>query len=229
MNNVHSCGLKATQKEFIVELRSITFIGPSRAGKSTQSRLISAELGLPLVCCDQLIEDDHLKPYLKLAGYGEGLSEVGRWLGKPGDPQYRDKAQMYLDFEMQVMYGVCTRLIAGELLVVDTTGSVIYMPLDILSLLRGLSIVVKIDTPPHLSEELLASYEKEDPPVIWADGTYEPVPGEEARVARARCYKNNLLTSREVLYNLYAHRHLDYSWLRESGRATREVVDKIFG
>ncbi len=192
---------------------SIALIGMSNLGKSHWALKLDA-LGYTRVCVDDEIEK-LLAPYLVSQGYS-GIADVSRWMGQPYDPQFKKHSAIYLQFERQVMWRVVWRMLKGEKLVVDTTGSVIYCGWPMLSLLWLLGTVVLLDAPESHQQELFEKYIAEPKPVLWGDNTYRPYHGEEPKVALARCYPE-LLRTRNQRYKRWAQVTLDYFELRRPG------------
>jgi hypothetical protein len=163
------------------------------------------------VCGDDLVEAK-LKPFLEWKGF-KGVDGVAAWMGQPYEPQYPRNSALYLNEEAAVVKEAIRRMQeSDERLVIDTTGSVVYLGDEILGALRGLSTVVLLDAPEGHQEILYQKYLAEPKPVIWGD-VYHPLHGEDARTTLARCYPL-LLKSRNELYRRHAHIVLGYDVVR---------------
>lgn len=209
-------------------LPNTTLIGMSNTGKThwfdqiTQQRYRHNG-----VCCDKRIAK-LLNPVLLRGRYGVDTTGMARWMGQPGDRQYDENSRRYLDLEVRVMRRVLRKLRdePDGSLVIDTTGSVIYTGEDILEELRARTTVVLLDAPQHLQDSLYQGYLSGPKPVVWGEGTFTPLPGEDKETARARCYPE-LLRSRNKKYGLLADLVLSYEELREPSFTVRKFVDKI--
>ena len=133
----------------------LVLVGMSNVGKSVLAKKLK-ELGYILVCVDDEIEK-YLAPYRTSQGY-TGTEGVSLWMGQPYDERYATNSALYLRFERKVMWSVIWRIMSGEMLVVDTTGSVIYTGWLILLMLRLLSTVVLLNAPVSMLEELRENY-----------------------------------------------------------------------
>ena len=132
----------------------VTLIGMSNAGKSYWSEKLEKEKGYKRICCDDLIEE-RLKPILKKGGYS-GIKDVSKWMGQPYDEQYKKNSSQYLDCEISVMKDAVKLLETiqndNKNIVIDTTGSVIYVNRKVLSKLAQISKVIYIETPLFLKK-----------------------------------------------------------------------------
>lgn len=204
---------------------SVIPFGMSGLGKSRWSLQLEA-LGYARVCVDDEIEK-LLGPYLVSQGYS-GIADVSKWMGQPFDERYKRNAALYLKYEKQVMWQVVRRIIRGEKLVVDTTGSVIYVGWPILLLLWLFATIVLLDAPESHQEVLFEQYVADPKPVLWGNKTYRPYWGEEPMAALARCYPN-LLKTRNKRYRRWAHSTLYYDELRVPGFTARDFLLRALG
>jgi shikimate kinase len=115
---------------------------------------------------------------------------------------------------------------AGEGILLDTTGSVVYTGDEICRRLQALTTVVYLAVPPAEEETLIARYLSDPKPVLWGD-QFEQRPGESAKDAVARCYPQ-LIANRKKLYERYAHRTVSLAKLegmRLDARGFLELLD----
>lgn len=147
----------------------ISLIGMSNIGKSHWSRRLAKEAGYERVDCDTLVEKKLAAELTKL-GYN-GIHDVAKWMGQPYDPQYHYTSHRYLAYEREVMQDVFDRLQQplDKPLVVDTTGSAIYIGDDFLALLKEMTYVVHLEAPPEHLEFLFKQYMANPKPVIWGN------------------------------------------------------------
>lgn len=192
----------------------ISLIGMSGSGKSYWSKKLE-EKGFKRICCDDLIEK-RLDSELKKLGYS-GISDVSKWMGQPYDKRYKKNSQKYLRFEIEVMEEICNylkRADNNENIVVDTTGSVIYIDNNILNSLKQYSKIVNLHTPSLIQKKMYEEYMKNPKPVIWADA-FSKMKKESNIKALMRCYPN-LLNLRIKKYKDIAEIIFDYYILRDN-------------
>jgi shikimate kinase len=181
----------------------------SGTGKSTWAARL-AERGFRCFCCDEMITAK-LSPEL-VRPDGKAMT-VGEWMGFPYEPHYKERESAYLACEMEVLDEICAYLSDAkskpeENIVVDTTGSVIYVGEETLRKLRRHTVVVHLATPPEVWEHMLKAYVANQRPVLWR-GLFSQEPNESMEEALARCYPR-LLSAREQLYERCAHVIVDY-------------------
>lgn len=175
----------------------------SGTGKSTWSAKL-AERGFRRFCCDEMITA-RLAPEL-VRPDGNAMT-VGEWMGFPYEPHYEERESRYLMYEREVLDEICaclddTKTDPEENVVVDTTGSVIYVGEALQKLCRH-TVVVHLATPPEVWDQMLKAYVANKRPVLWR-GLFNQEPGESVEDALARCYPK-LLSAREQLYERCAH------------------------
>jgi hypothetical protein len=184
----------------------------SGTGKSYWTTRIAAA-GFPAVCCDAQIED-RLKPALE-AGSHSGINGVAAWMGWPDRPDYAEREAAYLSEEIAALDEVLTDLEKnpGHELVLDTSGSVIYVGNHLLHRLRKQMLVVYLAASRDEQQLLIKRYLEEPKPVLWR-GAFQARPGEVPRDTVARCYPV-LIGARRQSYEALAHCSLPVSDLRE--------------
>ena len=187
----------------------ITLIGMSSIGKSHWAKWLAANRGFELVDCDGLIEKK-----LKSEGVhldGTGTLGMSHWMGQPYEPQYAQASHFYVEHEKSTMRGVANLLRKAPEdsdLVVDTTGSVVYIGDTIIEELRSLSKIVYFEASSTHVEELFARDLADPKPLIWGD-VFTQRPGEKPEDARRRCFPK-LLETRAQLYAKMAHVTIPY-------------------
>lgn len=195
------------KKDIRKEPLIISLIGMSGSGKSRWSKKL-VEKGFRRICCDDLIEQD-LAPEMKRRGF-KGIRDVARWMGHPYDRRFSRNQSMYLKSEMKVMKGIINMLKKrpDENIVIDTTGSVIYVGSSIMKSLRRYSLVIYLETPMSILPEMLRLFREKPKPVIW-NGMFYRRSGETDQEALIRCY-SELLRKRIASYARYADATLSY-------------------
>jgi shikimate kinase len=203
----------------------LSLVGMSGSGKSFWSGKLS-RVGFRRVCCDDLIA---ARLVAELGRKHGSITAVGRWMGFPFDPHYKEHEAAYLACEMGVMAQILGEV--GEVedhpeqaVVIDTTGSVIYTGEEILSKLRACTTIVHLATPLEIQRMKLRAYVKNPRPILWRDA-YSKRAGETNEEALARCYPE-LLTSRELQYKELAHVTISYYKHRKAGFGVEELLDE---
>lgn len=204
----------------------ISLIGMSGSGKSTWSAKLR-DLGFIRYCCDDLIAE---RLSHKLVRPDGTLMQLGEWMGFPYEPQYEERESDYLACEMQVVAEILDCLEgpekdSGERVVVDTTGSVIYLGERILDRLRRNTTMVLLSTPPEVLDLMLNAYIVNKRPVLWRD-KFKIEPNESKEEALARCYPG-LLASRRQLYEKYADVTIDYRTLNQDGFGIADFLERV--
>lgn len=189
----------------------LALIGMSGAGKSYWTMRIAAA-GYPAISCDTQIEQ-RLKSVLETGGYS-GINGVAAWMGWPHLSTYAEREAAYLSEEIAVLDEVLTGLEKNPErdLVLDTTGSVIYVGNHLLHRLRKQMLVVYLAAS-HDEQQLLIQRYLEDPkPVLWR-GAFQARQGESPDETVARCYPT-LIGARRQSYEALAHCSIPVAELR---------------
>lgn len=190
----------------------LALCGMSGIGKSYWSSRL-AKHGWRRFDCDALIAE-------KLAAEA-GLDvatvfDLGRWMGWPHEPQYEARGAHYLALEAQVLREVLAQVrdvAPSENIVIDTTGSMIYLAAELRQDLRQTCQVVHLATTPAIRETMFQAYLREPRPLIW-DGYFQPNTDETPNATLARCYPL-LLQRREELYAANCAAKLAYESYRQ--------------
>jgi hypothetical protein len=149
------------------------------------------------------------------------LLTLGEWMGFPFQEGYQRREDLYLAVEKQLMAEILDWIDeksssgSDENIVVDTTGSVIYVGETILKRLRSLTTVINFTVPTVVREAMLKQYISNPRPVLWR-GFFSIAPGESVEEAMFRCY-HTLLDSREVAYHELADIEIDYFTRNSAG------------
>ena len=193
----------------------------SGAGKSYWATRIAAA-GHPAISCDAEIET-RLKPVLETGGY-TGINGVAAWMGWPHLPTYAGREAAYLSEEIAVLDQVLTGLEKNPErdLVLDTTGSVIYVGNHLLHRLRKQMLVVYLAASRDEQQLLIQRYLEDPKPVLWR-GAFQARPGEDPKATVARCYPA-LIGARRQSYEAIAHCTIPVAQLRE--QFLHEEADK---
>ena len=132
---------------------------------------------------------------------------MANWLGQPSDPDYKEKEQIYLELEREVVSEAMELLGPDgwnlkQNIVVDTTGSVIYLGDKIMEGLKQRSRMVYLAIPDAELEFMIEQYFSDPKPVIWGDA-FQPKESETTEESLKRCYPE-LIHWRAERYRSYA-------------------------
>ena len=147
-------------------------------------------------------------------------------MGQPFSEGYIKAEKLYLELEEAVVEHICDELeqaTENEPVVVDTTGSLIYLQKKLLNRLRALTKMIHLRLPEEKHEQLFENFINDPKPVIW-EGKFKPRKGETPQNALRRCYKD-LLSFRNERYSLLADYVLDYSFHHSPEREVDELLD----
>jgi shikimate kinase len=189
----------------------LALIGMSGAGKTFWTKKLAA-CGHDTVSCDDRIEQK-LAPRLAAEEYA-GINGVAAWMGWPDSARYTGRESEYLAEEIHALDEILTELgkQPQKSLVLDTTGSVIYIGNNLLMRLRRQMTIVYLAASAEEQQLLIERYLSDPKPVLWR-GAFQPKPGEKPRETVARCYPA-LLAARRQSYEALAHCTLQVAALR---------------
>lgn len=206
--------------------RHISFIGMSNVGKTFWSKKMKAS-GFIHFCIDDMIEEE-LGTELKKLGY-QGISDVAKWMGHPFDPQYPDTSLRYLEIERDAMQKVLDRIeqkeFDGKDVVLDTTGSVIYLGDLLLQRIKKHTTVLFFETPAEVQQDMYQQFLTNPKPLIWGN-QYAPKPDEAPSATLERCYPQ-LLSTRTARYASYADAVIPYHEIR-NGKTTVQAFLRFY-
>lgn len=203
----------------------LTLIGMSGSGKSYWSKKLS-EANFTRYCCDDLIEN-LLGKKLKNLGY-RGIADVAKWMGQPHDTQYKRTSKDYMEKENSVMEDLLKKIKKmpkKQNVVIDTTGSVIYVKKSILDKLKKHTRIVYLEVPQSVRDEMFKLYIKDPKPVIWGN-IFNKKKSETDKDALAKCYPL-LLKSRAKKYEKLAHYTIQYSTHKSLDFTTTTFLSSI--
>ena len=188
----------------------LSLIGMSGVGKSHWARLIESH-GYRRIICDELIARQ-LGPLINPEE--KSTLELASWMGNPYQSGYAEAQSKYLALETEVVTNICDELeektITNARVIVDTTGSLIYLREKLIRRLRNHTKMVYLK---HSENNPLGHYQtllKDPKPVIWGD-FYVPMLGEDREASLARCYCE-LLKFRNREYSRISDCTLEYSF-----------------
>jgi shikimate kinase len=196
----------------------------SGAGKSFWTRRLAAA-GFRTISIDDRIEEK-LSGELAAGGY-RGIGGIAAWMGWPDQRAYCERAQMYLDNEIEAMQEALDEIerSAEVGIVLDTTGSVVYTGDEIIRRLRELTTVVYLEATEAEERLLIERYLSDPKPVLWG-ARFDQREGESAKDAIARCYPH-LVAERKALYKRAAHMTIPMPYLRDPALDARGFLELI--
>lgn len=202
----------------------LALIGMSGAGKTFWAKRL-AEAGHPSLSCDDRIEQ-RLRPKLDRGGHS-GITGVAAWMGWPDSPTYAQREAEYLAEETANLDEVLNGLEGdpSKELILDTTGSVIYVGTNLLLRLRREMTVVYLAASREEQQLLIERYLNDPKPVLWR-GAFQPRPGETAHNTVARCYPA-LIEARRRSYEALAHCTVPVAELHDPSLDAAGFLSKI--
>jgi shikimate kinase len=191
----------------------ISLIGMSNVGKSYWAHKLQVEQGFHRICCDDLIAEklSELLPDLDVHDMGA----FAAWMGMPYEFGYEEREAVYLSIEKAVVEKTVAPLFVKEGmgvvtsdLVIDTTGSMIYLPESLLQRLREVSTVVYLATTDEQMQEMTEKFFAHPKPLVWGRA-FNRLVGEDEEQALRRCYPE-LLRWRQERYHAHADLTIPY-------------------
>jgi len=202
----------------------LALIGMSGIGKSYWATKL-AEIGFEYYGCDDLIAT---KLWPDLSDSHDRLLAMANWMGFPHDSHYEPRAAQYLAYEVEVMQELMEKLRQAspdQKMVIDTTGSVIYVGEAVLTELKRLATLVYLDITPEVHEQMLQKFWQHPRPIIWQTH-FQPAAAETQTQAIERCYPS-LLTYRQQLYQHYSDVIIPYQAHQQFDLTASEFLQLI--
>ncbi|NQV89300.1 MAG: hypothetical protein HQ488_03205 [Parcubacteria group bacterium] len=183
----------------------ISLIGMSNCGKSHWSKKLESEQGYARLCCDDIIAGQlsDLLPNVEITD----MDAFAAWMGMPYEFGYQEREAAYLSAEEAALFKVMDQA-RGENVVIDTTGSVIYLSEKVLRILKDISTVVYLEATDEQLTEMTELFFQNPKPLVWAEN-FSMEPTETQDQALRRCYPE-LLHWRQNRYKMLADRTLGY-------------------
>lgn len=176
----------------------LSLIGMSNAGKTYWSRRLHEEQSFEHRCCDETV--------MRCLGLSD-MTTFTQWLGMPYEVGYAERQLLVLREEARAVQACLTTPMTQQT-VIDTTGSVIYLPSSIHDKLRRTSTIVYLEIGEEKIEEMVEVFFREPKPLIWGDA-FNRQAGEACEQALRRCY-SVLLRWREERYRALADVTIPY-------------------
>lgn len=193
----------------------LTLIGMSNIGKTYWSKKME-RIGFRRFGCDDMIAE-------KL-----NVHDVSGWLGQPYDKRYKKNSAAYLHFEEEAIGEILSKLEKfknGTRVIVDTTGSLIYLNKLILTKLKKYTKFVYLDLPRPVKKIMCQNYFRNPKPVIWGD-SYQIDNGYSKKETLSLCYPK-LLEYRLKKYRFYSDLTMNYYLLRSKNFSTENFLNIV--
>lgn len=180
-------------------MQHIVLIGMSGVGKSTWARRLAAD-GFEHFDCDEEIAKLLQQRGLLDPRHGDPMQQMGLWLGLPERAGFAEREAIYLAREGEVLEMALRRISqpCARPLVIDTSGSAIYLGEALFDRLRRHARIIYLAVSAAQRDAMLANYLADPRPVLW-QGCFQPLAGEERLASYRRCYRD-LLNDRERRY-----------------------------
>ncbi len=195
----------------------IALVGMSGMGKTYRAGQL-ATLGFQHRNCDDAIE----KRLTSLPSVG--IHGVAEWMGQPYTERHRARSAEYLALEEGVVRSFLDTHDGNT--VIDTTGSVVYIPDATQRLLREHALVVYLEANQEVRDQLFHVYMTDPKPVVWG-ASFNKKTGESDHDALVRCYPQ-LLEFRASRYAALADVTLPYAVARNATSSGDEFLKAIY-
>jgi shikimate kinase len=204
----------------------LSLIGMSGSGKSFWSKKLEQN-SFEVWNCDHKIEEE-LEPELQKLGY-KGLKDMSKWLGQPFEERYHKNSRIYLYLEQKITDSILEKIEKGlfkeKRLVIDTTGSLIYLKPQTLQKLKDLTEVIYLKVPSDYLKKMQDQYFLDPKPVIWGD--IFNLKNDENPQEKLKELYPKLLEFRQQKYQELAKKTFDAKELRENKININQFLQKI--
>lgn len=192
----------------------ICFIGMSNIGKSYCSELLRDNFNFGYYEVDGAIQ--------KVIG-ASGMTDASSWMGYPYEEKYAANEKSYLELEVEKT-SLDLDSVSGNL-VMDTTGSVIYLPETTHQWLRDNFLIVSFDVAHSMIEDMLGEFFRSPKTVVWG-AVFNQQEGELGIDALRRCYPN-LLEDRIARYRALSDMTIPGEFSRLKGLESERLFEVI--
>ncbi len=175
---------------------NITFEGMSGVGKSFWSERMASAYSYPRSDVDTLISTHPLLSSVLINKAGEGVRQLGNFLGLPYEDNFEERERLYLEAERIVMTDLPH---AGHVL--DLSGSAIYHP-DQMQIIHEHSLVIYLNITASTRKRLLDQNLLNPKPICW-NGGFKKSADQTNGEAIETCFER-LIDNRTTMYELFA-------------------------
>ncbi len=206
------------QQKYKEGILKIAFIGMSNIGKTYRSKELQVYKNFNYHSIDEAIEKK-LEPILQKENLS-GIKGLATWMGYPYDSEFSITQEKYLKLEEECMMNI--ELNKSQNIILDTTGSVVYLSKQVLKFLKDNFLVFNFDVSANLKEVLLSKFFKNPKPVVWQDSFCQNK-DEDGTDAIIRCYPQ-LLANRIKQYRKIA----DVNLFSEISSSSEIDIDRFW-
>lgn len=164
-------------KKFKNNELKLAFIGMSNIGKSFRAKEL--ETSKNFFC--KSIDDDICKEI----GIEENIEKLAAWLGFPFDAEFEKKQNQYLKIENYLTKNII--IPDNRNVVIDTTGSSIYLSAETHQFLKNNFLVIHFKVPENFLDKMIKKYFELPKAIIWGD-LFNKSEEETNKEALKRCY-----------------------------------------
>jgi len=154
----------------------LAFVGMSNVGKSFRASELSKFDDFMNISVDDLIG---------AAMQLDDMSELSDWMGYPYEEKFKGREQEYLQQEEKITTNVDVNL--NKNIVLDTTGSFIYLPQSAQDFVKNNFLVINLELPDTMLDKMVENFFAHPKPVVWGE-SFNLQEGEERQDALRRCY-----------------------------------------
>jgi len=199
----------------------IGLMGMFGVGKSFwASRFASA--GFTSYHCDDLIAS-RLQNSVHIPM--NSIYDLGKRMGFPYEAGFAEREGQYLALEDEVLSEIAEtvdRLPVDQNVVIDTTGSAVYIDKAILSKLNKSVLLVYLAITPQVHSQMLEQYIKHPRPLIW-NSAFHKLPSATKESALRSSY-TELIIYREALYEKFSDVKIEYDLHRQTDFRVTDFV-----
>lgn len=204
----------------------LSLIGMSNVGKTYFSKRLEQECGFIRFGCDERIAQE------LNARNNEDLfqdtADLAAWMGYPYQEGYQEREACYLEIEACVLQKIFQELkgVGGDrLVVIDTTGSVIYLDAKLLQILNQVSNILYLVTEPEQFTQMENVFFLNPKPLVWGDRFQQRE--DLSREENLRLCYRALLLHRKEQYEKLAHCMISDSRLKHPMFQLKELYEFV--
>jgi shikimate kinase len=199
----------------------ISLIGMSNVGKSFWSKRLEDEQGFIRMCCDDLIADE-LSDLLSGVDIRD-MEAFAAWMGMPYEFGYQEREAAYLSAEHAALERAIESI--GTDMIIDTTGSVVYLPEALLRRLQEVSTVVYLMTTDNQLQTTTQNFLAHPKPLVWGQ-VFTRHAQESHEQALRRCYPE-LLHWRQSRYEALADVTIPHERRHDLHFTTKDLLHDV--
>ena len=212
--------MKLSSRQFLNAYKTneldIAFVGMSNIGKSFTASRMAKAFNFELIEIDTMIRER--------MGH-ESMEKFAEWQGHPFEPGYKEREDLSIQMETSATQQAVDMGKDRGNIILDTTGSVIYIDSPVRRHVRENFYVVHIKAEPSDLDRLTGEYFDNPKPLVWGCH-YRPVPGLSGRESIHLCYPK-LLMSRAKDYAAMADQTVTSSFVLNPNTTDQDLFNAI--